>query len=222
VVAAGLSPSRLEIMDRFCIRALQEAGHTIDENAGAVLMVEVDGEPETLPNQLSRITGLARNHGLLAARTAETPADNDRVWELRRSLSPIINTYGNTKMNEDVVVPRSRIPDLFRFVEGLREETGLTIVCFGHAGDGNVHVNVMFNREEAGIADKVEAALHRLFEQVVAMGGSISGEHGIGIAKQRFMRHQFSEADLALMREIKRVFDPMNLLNPGKLLPESP
>ena len=123
-------------------------------------------------------------------------------------------------MNEDVVVPRSRIPDLFSFVELLRRETGLTIVCFGHAGDGNIHVNVMFNAGTPGIDEKVETALHRLFEKVVEMGGSISGEHGIGIAKQRFMRHQFSEAQLTLMSNIKELFDPMNLLNPGKILPE--
>ncbi|NOZ13787.1 MAG: FAD-binding protein [Acidobacteria bacterium] len=220
IVAAGLNPSRLEIMDSFCIQSLKEAGHNIDGDPGAVLMVEVDGDAVQLPGQLNRIREVAKKHGLLSFRQAGNEAENEKIWELRRSLSPIINSFGDTKMNEDVVVPRSGIPELFSFVEQLRKKSGLTIVCFGHAGDGNIHVNVMYNAATPDIEEKVETTLHQLFEKVVAMGGSISGEHGIGIAKQRFMRHQFSEAELALMRRIKQVFDPLNLLNPGKILPE--
>jgi glycolate oxidase len=220
IVASGLNPSRLEIMDSFCIQSLKEAGHPIDGSPGAILMVEVDGPAAALPDQLDRIQEVASLHNLLTFHRAQNKDENESIWELRKSLSPIINTFGDTKMNEDVVVPRSRIPDLFSFVESLRLETGLTIVCFGHAGDGNIHVNVMFNADTPGIDEKVETALHRLFAKVVEMGGSISGEHGIGIAKQRFMRHQFSEAQLTLMRNIKELFDPMNLLNPGKVLPE--
>jgi len=220
IVASGLNPSRLEIMDSFCIQSLKEVGHPIDGGPGAILMVEVDGPTAALPDQLDRIQEVASRHNLLTFHRAENEEENESIWELRRSLSPIINNFGDTKMNEDVVVPRSRIPDLFSFVELLRRETGLTIVCFGHAGDGNIHVNVMFNAGTPGIDEKVETALHRLFEKVVEMGGSISGEHGIGIAKQRFMRHQFSEAQLTLMSNIKELFDPMNLLNPGKILPE--
>ncbi len=220
IVAAGLNPSRLEIMDSFCIQSLKEAKYQIDGNPGAILMVEVDGPASALPKQLDRIREVASRHNLLTFHRAKGEDENEKIWELRRSLSPIINSFGDTKMNEDVVVPRSRIPDLFSFVETLRQETGLTIVCFGHAGDGNIHVNIMYDKEIPEINDNVEATLHRLFEKVVKMGGSISGEHGIGIAKQRFMHHQFSEAQLTLMRRIKRVFDPMNLLNPGKILPE--
>ncbi len=220
IVAAGLNPSRLEIMDSFCIQSLKEAGHQIEGNPGAILMVEVDGGVASLPEQLDRIREVAKKHRLLDFHRARNEEENEGIWELRRSLSPIINTFGDTKMNEDVVVPRSRIPELFSFVEQLRNKSGLTIVCFGHAGDGNIHVNVMYNAATPGIEEKVETILHQLFEKVVTMGGSISGEHGIGIAKQRFMHHQFSEPELELMRKIKRVFDPMNLLNPGKILPE--
>lgn len=221
IVAAGLNPSRLEIMDSFCIQSLKEANHRINGNPGAILMVEVDGPAAGLPGQLDRIREMASLHSLLSFHRAENENENESIWELRRSLSPVINTFGDTKMNEDVVVPRSRIPDLFSFVEELRRKTGLTVVCFGHAGDGNIHVNVMYNAGIPEIEEKVETSLHRLFEKVVEMGGSISGEHGIGIAKQRFMRHQFSEEQLALMQSIKQMFDPMNLLNPGKILPET-
>ncbi|NOY23209.1 MAG: FAD-binding protein [Acidobacteria bacterium] len=220
IVAAGLNPSRLEIMDSFCIQSLKEADHRIEGSPGAILMVEVDGPATALPEQLDHIREVASHHNLLTFHRAQNEKKNESIWELRRSLSPIINSFGDTKMNEDVVVPRSRIPDLFSFVEALRRETGLTIVCFGHAGDGNIHVNVMYDKDTPGIGEKVEETLHRLFEKVVGMGGSISGEHGIGIAKQRFMRHQFSETQLTLMRNIKQLFDPLNLLNPGKILPE--
>ncbi|RLE21672.1 MAG: glycolate oxidase subunit GlcD [Acidobacteria bacterium] len=220
IVAAGLNPSRLEIMDSFCIQSLKEAGHHINGNPGAILMVEVDGPARILLEQLDQIREVAARHQLLSFHRAENESENKGIWELRRSLSPIINTFGDSKMNEDVVVPRSRVPDLFAYVEQLRSESGLTIVCFGHAGDGNIHVNVMYDVKTPGIGEKVESALHQLFEKVVAMGGSISGEHGIGIAKQRFMRHQFSESELNLMRRIKEMFDPLNLLNPGKILPK--
>ncbi len=220
IVSAGLNPARLEIMDSFCIRSLKEAGHPIDGDPEAILMVEVDGSATSLPEQLNRIREVASRYSLRTFRRAKDESENEEIWELRRSLSPVINMFGNIKMNEDVVVPRSRIPDLFSFVEMLRRKTGLTIVCFGHAGDGNIHVNFMYNSGEPEIDKNVENTLHQLFEKVVEMGGSISGEHGIGIAKQRFMRHQFSTAQLGLMKDIKKLFDPLNLLNPGKILPD--
>lgn len=217
IIAAGLNPSKLEIMDDSCITALTGAGHDLPTGCGAILLVEVDGAAKTIGDQLERVRQTAADCRSIAFQQADSPAADESIWELRRALSPIINTFGDTKVNEDVVVPRSLIPELFTRVAAIREEHELTIVCFGHAGDGNIHVNLMFNKDEPGIQERVERALDQLFTAVIAMGGSISGEHGIGIAKQPFLHHQFSPEQLAWMKQIKRLFDPLNLLNPGKI-----
>lgn len=220
VVAGGLSPSRLEIMDESCLTALRESGETVDEDANAVLLVEVDGPTDTLDTQLDQILKVTREHAMIGSTTAADENENEHIWAIRKKLSPIINTFGDTKMNEDVVVPRSKIPDLFQRVDELRNQHQLQIVCFGHAGDGNIHVNIMFDRDEPGITERVESALHELFRYVTGIGGSISGEHGIGTAKQRFMHYQFTPDQIQLMRRVKQLFDPDNLLNPGKIFPE--
>ena len=217
IVAAGLSPSKLEIMDKSCITALRGAGHAVPEDCDAILLIEVDGPKDSLDPQLDRIEELADAFSPVGLHRAASEAENETIWELRRELSPIINTFGDAKINEDVVVPRSRIPELFRKVDELRERFQLTIVCFGHAGDGNVHVNFMFNREETGVADRVETALNELFQAVVGFGGSISGEHGIGIAKQPYLHYQLSDQQRTWMKRMKSLLDPDHLLNPGKI-----
>ncbi len=217
VVSAGLKPSKLEFMDKFSLKALKSAGKNVPENAESILLIEVDGDKESLYSQLERIKTLVKDIGLIDCNIAKDESENERIWELRRSLSPIINLYGNTKINEDVVVPRNKIPELMDFVEDLIEIYNLTIVCFGHAGDGNIHVNFMFDREDKKTVEKVEKAVEQLFKRVIEMGGSISGEHGIGIAKKRFMKYQFSEIEMEIFKNIKKVFDPENIMNPGKI-----
>ncbi|BBB33055.1 glycolate oxidase [Thermotomaculum hydrothermale] len=217
IIAEGFQPSKLEFMDKFSLNALRKAGKDVPEKAEAVVLIEVDGEKKSLFEKLERIRKKVEEIGLIDFAIAKNEGENERIWELRRSLSPIINLYGNTKMNEDVVVPRSEIPNLLDYVENLIQQFNLTIVCFGHAGDGNIHVNFMFNKEDTETVKKVETALDLLFKKVIELGGSISGEHGIGIAKKKFMKYQFSEKEIELFREIKNVFDPDNLLNPGKI-----
>lgn len=217
IIASGLQPSKLEFMDKFSLNALREAGKEVPEKAEAVVMVEVDGDKDTLFKKLEKIKEIAEKNSLIDFAVAKSEEENEKIWELRRSLSPIINLYGNTKINEDVVVPRSKIPELLEYVETLIEKYQLTIVCFGHAGDGNIHVNFMFNKEEEDTVKKVEEALDLLFKKVIELDGSISGEHGIGIAKKRFMKYQFSEKEMDLFRQIKKVFDPDNIMNPGKI-----
>ncbi len=217
IVASGFQPSKLEFMDKFSLNALREAGKNVPKNAESVVMIEVDGDKESLYRKLEKIKETIKEYGLIDFAIAKNESENEKIWELRRSLSPIINLYGNTKINEDVVVPRNKIPELLGFVENLINEFNLTIVCFGHAGDGNIHVNFMFNKEDKETVEKVEKALDLLFKKVIELGGSISGEHGIGIAKKRFMRYQFSEKEIQLFKKIKAVFDPNNLLNPGKI-----
>ena len=217
IVASGFQPSKLEFMDKFSLNALREAGKDVPKNAESVVMIEVDGDKDSLYGKLEKIKETIKKYGLIDFAIAKDESENEKIWELRRSLSPIINLYGNTKINEDVVVPRSKIPELLGFVEELINEFNLTIVCFGHAGDGNIHVNFMFNKEDKETVERVEKALDLLFKKVIELGGSISGEHGIGIAKKRFMRYQFSEKEIQLFKRIKAVFDPENILNPGKI-----
>ena len=217
IVASGFQPSKLEFMDKFSLNALREAGKDVPKNAESVVMIEVDGDKESLYRKLEKIKETIKEYGLIDFSIAKDESENNEIWELRKSLSPIINLYGNTKINEDVVVPRNKIPELLGFVEDLINEFNLTIVCFGHAGDGNIHVNFMFNKEDKETVEKVEKALDLLFKKVIELGGSISGEHGIGIAKKRFMRYQFSEKEIQLFKKIKEVFDPNYLLNPGKI-----
>ncbi len=217
IVASGLTPSKLEFMDKYSLNALRKAGKEVPQNAESVLLVEVDGDKESLPEKLEKIKEIAEKNSLIDFAVAKSEEENEKIWELRRSLSPIINLYGNTKINEDVVVPRNKIPELLDFVEHLIKKFGLTIVCFGHAGDGNIHVNFMFDKEDKETVKKVEDALSLLFKKVVELKGSISGEHGIGIAKKRFMKYQFSEREIELFKKIKKVFDPNNIMNPGKI-----
>ncbi len=221
IVASGKTPSKLEIMDKYCLKALKNAGHFIEGGSEAVLLIEVDGKKEHLKAELEDIKNAVENCGLTDYKLASSESENEDIWSLRRSLSPIINSFGNTKMNEDVVVKRSDIPNLFKIVDELIEEFKLDIVCFGHAGDGNIHVNFMFDRENENTVKNVEKALDILFTKIISLGGSISGEHGIGIAKLKFMKYQFSKHQLDLMRQFKQVFDPNNILNPGKIVPKS-
>jgi len=140
------------------------------------------------------------------------------IWKIRREFSYALRDTGLTKLNEDIVVPRSRLADLFRFAAKLQKKHGLPIACFGHAGDGNIHTNVMVDFNQAGAARRAEAALDELFDQVIAWGGAISGEHGIGLAKKRWWSRAVPAEARELHRIVKQALDPANILNPGKFV----
>jgi len=144
-----------------------------------------------------------------------------RLWAARRALSPALRTIAPGKLNEDVVVPVSRIPDLVAGVEALAAESALTIVSFGHAGNGNLHINILYHPDDADETARAQAALPRIFDLALALGGALSGEHGIGLSKRDFMARAFDPATLATMRAVKAAFDPDGILNPGKLLPDA-
>ena len=151
---------------------------------------------------------------------ATTEADSEKLWALRREFSNSLRATGLTKLNEDVVVPRSRLVDLIEFAETLSQKSGFPIACFGHAGDGNIHVNIMADRynRDAAVRQKVESTLDQLFAQVLAWGGVITGEHGIGLAKKRWWPEATSDVSRELHRTLKRALDPNNIFNPGKFL----
>jgi len=219
VMAQPVAPAMLEFMDHACIRLAREVGGADIPDAGALLMIEVDGEHETLPHALEAVASAAAGDGLIALDEAPDEAARERLWAARKSLSPALRTIAAGKINEDVVVPVSRIPDLVGGVEKMAAEFDLPIVAFGHAGNGNLHVNILYDPQDGDQTARARAALPRLFELTLSLGGTLSGEHGIGVAKRDFMPQAFTPATLAAMRAIKHALDPDGILNPGKVLP---
>ena len=182
-------------------------------------MSEADGDAEPLPHAIEALARAAEGAGLVAIDDAADEAARARLWAARKALSPALRTLAAGKINEDVVVPVSRIPDLVAGVQALSHEFALPIVTFGHAGNGNLHVNILFEPTDAAQVERAHAALARVFALTLSLGGTLSGEHGIGLLKREFMPQAIGPATLALMRQLKAVFDPDGILNPGKLLP---
>ena len=218
IMARPTTPTMLEFMDRSAIALIRRNGSDVPE-AGAMLLVEADGDDDTLPYALQALADAAEGEGLIALDVATDGSARDRLWAARRALSPALRTIRPGKINEDVVVPVSRIPDLVAAMEALSLEAGLPIVVFGHAGNGNLHVNIMYDDADAVETARAHAALPRVFAQVLALGGTLSGEHGIGLSKRDFMADAFSAATLDAMHAVKAALDPDGILNPGKVLP---
>lgn len=222
LMAQPVTPSMLEFMDARCVRLARDVGGAdLPQQAGALLMIEADGDAHTLPHALEALRRAAAGDGLLALDDAVDEAAREKLWAARKALSPALRTLAPGKINEDVVVPVSRIPELVDGVQALAGEFDLPIVCFGHAGNGNLHVNLLYDPGDAAQSERAHAAMARVFALALALGGTLSGEHGIGLAKRDFMPQAVGAQTLALMRQLKQVFDPDGILNPGKLLPDA-
>ncbi len=211
-------PAMLEFLDASAIALLRRNGAEVPE-AGAMLLVEADGDHDTLPYALQALADAATGDGMLALDVATDGSARDRLWAARRALSPALRSIAPGKINEDVVVPVSRIPELVSGVEALAAEHALPIVVFGHAGNGNLHVNIMYHPDDAAETARAQAALEQVFALVLSLQGTLSGEHGIGVAKRDWMPRAFDAATLAAMRAVKAALDPDGILNPGKVLP---
>jgi D-lactate dehydrogenase len=219
IMAQSSTPSALEFLDGKSLALARDHGGDVVPDAGALLLIEVDGTAASLDGQTDAIRGAVSVDGLLAFGAARDAGERERLWAARKALSPALRAVAPRKINEDVVVPVPRLPELTAFLDELERDSGIAIVCFGHAGNGNLHVNLMFDPDNPAQAAAAPVALRRLFEQVVALGGTLSGEHGIGLDKRDFMAMALDPVALDLMRGIKREFDPDGILNPGKLLP---
>jgi glycolate oxidase len=221
IFAAGFLPSSLEIADHFTLEAARrDLGKTIVPDGNAHLLVDLDGQQQSVRSEATAIRELLEKRKPNALDLATGEIDCEKLWALRRQFSNSLRATGLTKLNQDVVVPRSRLVDLMEFAESLQAKHGFPIACFGHAGDGNIHVNIMadrYNRDPA-VREKVERALDDLFAQVLAWGGVITGEHGIGLAKKRWWPQATSETVRELHSHLKRVLDPNGILNPGKFV----
>jgi len=218
IMAQPATPCALEFMDGAALQLAREHGGDAPADAGALLLIEVDGEEASLPASVEAVERAARGEGLIEWRVAADPAEALALWAARKALSPALRTISPHKINEDVVVPVSRVPQLVDGLQRLATRYQLPIVSFGHAGNGNLHVNLL-PRDEAE-RQRARLCLREVFETVIALEGTLSGEHGIGTAKREFMAQALDASALQLMRGIKRAFDPQGILNPGKLLPD--
>jgi D-lactate dehydrogenase (quinone) len=220
IMAQPVTPCALEYMDEDALRLAREhAGNSIPQ-AGAMLIIEVDGEPEALPSAVAAIRSAASGDGLIELHTAVDEDEVTLLWAARKALSPALRTLAPNKINEDVVVPVSRVPELIAGLKQISVRQQIPIVTFGHAGNGNIHVNLLYRPENPVQAANAPACLSEVFDLVFALDGTLSGEHGIGLAKREFMPRAVDAVSLELMRRIKSQFDPDGILNPGKLLPD--
>ncbi|MFL6515099.1 MAG: FAD-binding oxidoreductase [Chthoniobacterales bacterium] len=221
IFAGGFLPSSLEIADHFTLEAARRdsGGHDVPPG-NAHLLVDLDGQSESVRLETEKLRSLVAGLGPTALEIATTEPDCERLWALRRQFSNSLRATGLTKLNQDIVVPRSRLVDLVEFAERLSARSGFPIACFGHAGDGNIHVNIMAERynRDAGVREKVQQTLDELFAQVLAWGGVITGEHGIGLAKKRWWPQATTDNARAVHQTLKRALDPQGILNPGKFL----
>jgi glycolate oxidase len=222
IVRARVVPAAVELIDGDSLEAVAEYLKTrslAPEGTAAILLVEVDGTPAAVAEEATRVERAVVEAGATEVLHAREPADRDELWRVRRELSFSLRTVAPLKINHDVVVPKGRIPLLFELVRRLRANHRLRIPCFGHAGDGNIHVNIMVDPADSEALQRARVAERELFEGVVALEGSISGEHGIGFSKARFLPLELSPDEIALMKRVKAAFDPHGILNPGKIFP---
>jgi D-lactate dehydrogenase len=217
IMAQPVTPCALEFIDDVALKLAHDHGGDTVPLAGAMLMIEVDGEAETLPSAVEAVSRAARGDGLEDLRVAQTAEETQALWSARKALSPAQRTISPNKINEDVVVPVSRLPELVNGIRELSRKHDVLIVTFGHAGNGNLHVNLL-PRDEAE-RDRAHACLADVFALVISLQGTLSGEHGIGLMKREFMPLALEAGTLDLMRNVKAAFDPDGILNPGKLLP---
>jgi glycolate oxidase len=223
LIRARVVPATIELVDGECLAAVsQYLGGTELAPAGTagLLILEVDGTPHAVADEAHLVEAACRTAGATEVLRAASEDERQAIWRVRRELSPALRTMATLKLNQDVVVPRGRVPDLFRLIADLSREFDVRIPCFGHAGDGNIHVNIMVDGGDAAAVERARRAQRLLFEGVVAREGSISGEHGIGYTKIPFISIELSPDVIALSRRIKHAFDPHGILNPGKIFPE--
>ncbi len=215
-LSKGANPVAMEFLDSLVIKALiKKLGVNLPENSGGVLVGDVDGNvPEEIEFQLNTLKKSFLENGAVEFRVAEDEEEAKELWFARKNASQSITIYGNKKLNEDISVPRSKLPEALEKIYEIGKKYNFKIPCFGHAGDGNIHVNVMIDISQLEDGHK---CIEEIFEMVVKMGGTLSGEHGIGLSKAPFMSIAFSKEEIELFKDIKRAFDPNNILNPSKM-----
>jgi glycolate oxidase len=219
IIAAGIVPCTLEFLDSKTIRCVEEFAHVgLPLDAEALLLAEVDGHPAAVADEAARIRGICSENGATSVRLAADAAEAGRLATARRSAFSALARMRPTTILEDATVPRSELANMIRFIQETGARHGLEIATFGHFGDGNLHPTFLTDERNRDEMRRVEAAMKEIFGHALSLGGTITGEHGVGLAKKPFLRDQIGDGSLALLKQVKRTLDPENLLNPGKIV----
>ena len=220
IIGAKIIPTTLEFMDYATLQCVEKRFNLgIPPEGRAVLLIEVDGDRDLIEKQAARIHELIKPLGLVQFRAAKDNAESEELWRVRRLVSPSLRDINPTKYNEDIVVPRSKVPDVIRSIEKIQLKYDIPIVNFGHAGDGNIHVNIMIDKEIPGMEAKAHEAIKEVFQAALDLNGTMSGEHGVGLSKAPYIELELSPDQIRTMKAVKHALDPNNILNPGKMFP---
>jgi glycolate oxidase len=219
VLQAGIVPASLELMDQTAIVCIEEAMHLgLDTDVEASLIIETDGpHQQTVAHEIDAAARICQENGARSVKMAQYETERSTLWKARRSISPALARKSPNKLGEDITVPRSAIPDVVRQLRAISAKYGLPIVIFGHAGDGNLHPNILFDKRKREEWEKVESMVREIFGVALAQGGTLSGEHGVGVLKRPYLEQALGPVSVEMQRRIKQALDPLNILNPGKM-----
>jgi len=221
ITASGITPSILEFIDGDTLACVLEYIQTDRvEKAEAVLLIETDGEKDEAHKEAEKVIEICQRNNAKSLRFADTNEEKENLWKIRRSISASLLRIAPTKVNEDVCVPPSQLPELVKGIKKLAKDYNVQINTFGHAGDGNLHVNFMTDSRDQAKMHRVEQAVEKLFDLTISLGGTLSGEHGIGTTKSKFLEKEIGKPGIEFMKKIKQAFDPEGIINPGKIFPE--
>ncbi|WP_240675920.1 FAD-binding oxidoreductase [Ammoniphilus sp. CFH 90114] len=221
ILSSGILPAKMELMDQASMIAVENYEPSgLPRDAEALILIELDGHPLAVQDEAVQISKVCREIGAREIRIPQTAAEKEEVWKARKLVSPAIVRIKPTKISEDATVPRSKIPEMCRRLKQIKEKYNIHLVVFGHAGDGNLHPNIIADKSDKEEMKRVEQAVAEIFEAAVELGGTLSGEHGIGTMKAPFMEMELGPVGLDMMKRIKEAWDPNNIMNPGKIFPE--
>jgi len=221
IISSKIIPSTMEFIDKNCVKCVEDylnIGLPIDTDA--ILLIETDGDKDLAEKEADAMRKICLDNSAIEVKTAKDKREVKELWKARRAISPSLKKLNPDKINEDIVVPRNKIPDAIAGIQKIAEKYNLTIANFGHAGDGNIHVNVMIDKSNKDELSNAQKAVEEIFKLTLNLGGTISGEHGIGISKMPYIGMELSPAAIDVMKRVKQVFDPKGILNPGKIFPK--
>jgi glycolate oxidase len=218
---AGIVPASLELMDQTAITCIEEAMHLgLNTNVEASLIIETDGSDEQATvKEIEACSRICRETGAQSVKMAQNESERANLWKARRSMAPSLARKAPNKLGEDITVPRCAIPEVVQHLREISTRYGLPIVIFGHAGDGNLHPNILFDKRQPEQWRKAEQMVAEIFEVALSVGGTLSGEHGVGVLKRPYLERALGPVSIEIQRRIKQALDPQNILNPGKIFP---
>lgn len=221
IMKSGITPRTVEYLDNasiVCAESFARMGLPVE--AGAMLIIETDGSRDEADAAIRQLGSICSSNNAASVTIASDASETKKLWDARKAVSPALYMYGPDKINEDIVVPRNKIPSIVKKIEELKQKTGLTMVSFGHAGDGNIHFNIMLDKKDPDQFKKAEETIDEIFDYTLSLNGTLSGEHGVGVKKAKYLSKEIGPVEIELMKNIKKVFDPNNVLNPGKIFIE--